>query len=133
MYFLEYAFTENKLSAEYIICYDHANKQVDLLMLNLQAIKTILEKETGFGTPWNLFALNRLPYFSFLKSNTKLFGLIGERNSVGYCCTECDAIIPATNDYANNVFIKILVSKTSTYHLYSGQNKNTLAFGVRAL
>jgi hypothetical protein len=51
--------------------YDRCKQAVDLQTLNLQAVKTILEKETGFGTPWNLFAINRLPYFGFLKIKYK--------------------------------------------------------------
>jgi Fe(3+) dicitrate transport protein len=40
-----------------------------------------------FGTPWNVFSLNfDTKITSRLSSNTKLFGLVGERNS-GFTAT----------------------------------------------
>jgi Fe(3+) dicitrate transport protein len=52
-----------------------------------------------FGTPWNVFSLNFDTKISRLNSNTKLFGLVGERNSVGFTATPniVDAVNPATN------------------------------------
>jgi hypothetical protein len=42
------------------------------------------------GTPWNVFSLNfDTKITSRLNSNTKLFGLVGERNSVGYLLKYC--------------------------------------------
>jgi Fe(3+) dicitrate transport protein len=39
----------------------------------------------GLVTPWNVFSLNfDTKINSRLSSNTKLFGLVGERNSVGF-------------------------------------------------
>jgi Fe(3+) dicitrate transport protein len=39
--------------------------------------------------PWNVFSLNfDTKITSRLSSNTKLFGLVGERNSVGFTATQ---------------------------------------------
>lgn len=140
--FMEYAFTENtKLSAEYTNM-DYKMQQAGGLtdaQFETNSRQSLRERN-WFGTPWNLFAINFDTKISeSLKSNTKLFGLIGERNSVGFTATPnvADAINPATNDYANrrvdsDSYENFGVENRNTYTYALGKNKHTLAFGVRA-
>jgi Fe(3+) dicitrate transport protein len=92
------------------------------------------------GTPWNVAALvldTKLS--SNLTLNTKLFGLMGERNSVGFTSTPdtADAIDATTNDYANNRqvdrdFYKNLGIETRSIYSYKlGKQNQNLAFGAR--
>ena len=98
-----------------------------------------LRERNWFGTPWNVAALvldTKLS--SNLTLNTKLFGLIGERNSVGLTATPNtpDAIIATTNDLANRQvdrdFYKNLGIETrSIYNYKLGKQNQNLAFGAR--
>ncbi|MBK8600133.1 MAG: TonB-dependent receptor [Flavobacterium sp.] len=96
-----------------------------------------LRERNWMGTPWNVAALiidTKLS--SNLTLNTKLFGLIGERNSVGFTSTpdKVDAII--TNEYANRQvdrdFYKNLGIETRSIYTYKlGKQNQNLAFGAR--
>ena len=98
-----------------------------------------LRKRNWFGTPWNLAALildTKLT--SNLTLNTKLFGLVGERNSVGFTSTPntADAISTTTNDFANrqvdrDSYKNIGVETRSIYNYQFGNQNQNLAFGVR--
>lgn len=98
-----------------------------------------LRERNWFGTPWNVAALildTKLS--SNLTLNTKLFGLIGERNSVGFTSTPNtpDAISPTTNDYANrqvdrDLYKNIGVETRSIYSYKLGKQNQNLAFGTR--
>ena len=98
-----------------------------------------LRERNWFGTPWNVAALildTKLS--SNLTLNTKLFGLIGERNSVGFTSTPNtpDAISPTTNDYANrqvdrDFYKNIGVETRSIYTYKLGKQNQNLAFGAR--
>lgn len=98
-----------------------------------------LRERNWFGTPWNVAALildTKLT--AHLSLNTKLFGLIGERNSVGFAATpdKVDAIDGITKDYANRQvdrdFYKNLGIETrSIYNYKLGKQDQNLAFGLR--
>ncbi len=98
-----------------------------------------LRKRNWFGTPWNVAALIIDTKLSAnLTLNTKLFGLIGERNSVGFTATPNtpDAISTTTYDYANRQvdrdFYKNLGIETrSIYNYKLGKQNQNLAFGTR--
>ncbi|WP_298222296.1 TonB-dependent receptor [Flavobacterium sp.] len=98
-----------------------------------------LRERNWFGIPWNVAALvldTKLS--SQLTLNTKLFGLLGERNSVGFTATPntIDAISTTTNDYANRQvdrdFYKNLGIETRSIYTYKlGKQDQNLAFGLR--
>lgn len=139
--FLEYRFTENtKVSAEYTNM-DYQMQQAGGLtdeQFNINSRQS-LRNRNWFGTPWNVFSINFDTKISNnFTSNTKLFGLIGERNSVGFTATPniVDAIIPATNDYANrrvdrDLYENYGIENRNIYKYKLGKIKNNLAFGVR--
>jgi Fe(3+) dicitrate transport protein len=139
--FLEYAFTEDtKLSAEYTNM-DYSMQQAGgLTDQQFQENSRQSSRDRNwFGAPWNLFSVNFDTKISnSLNSNTKLFGLVGERNSVGFLGTPnvSDAIDPATNDYSNrrvdrDFYKNIGIENRNTYSYAIGKSHNTLAFGVR--
>ena len=139
--FLQYDFTENtKLSVEYTNM-DYEMQQAGGLtdeQFNQNARQSSRERN-WFGTPWNLLALNFDTKISDnFSSNTKIFGLIGERNSVGLIATPniLDAINPATNDYSNrrvdrDFYQNFGLENRNLYQYKIGQIQNNLAFGVR--
>ena len=139
--FLEYRFTENtKISAEYTNM-DYQMQQAGGLtdeQFNINSRQSLRDRN-WFGTPWNVFSINFDTKISDnFTSNTKLFGLIGERNSVGFTATPniIDAINPATNDYANRRLDRDLyenygIENRNIYKYKLGKIKNNLAFGVR--
>ncbi len=139
--FLEYRFTENtKISAEYTNM-DYQMQQAGGLTDEQFIINSrqSLRDRNWFGTPWNVFSINFDTKISNnFTSNTKLFGLIGERNSVGFTATPniVDAINPATNDYANrrvdrDLYENYGIENRNIYKYKLGKIKNNLAFGVR--
>ena len=139
--FLEYRFTENtKISAEYTNM-DYQMQQAGGLtdeQFNINSRQSLRDRN-WFGTPWNVFSINFDTKISNnFTSNTKLFGLIGERNSVGFTATPniIDAINPATNDYANrrvdrDLYENYGIENRNIYKYKLGKIKNNLAFGVR--
>ena len=139
--FLEYRFTENtKISAEYTNM-DYQMQQASGLtdeQFNINSRQSLRDRN-WFGTPWNVFSINFDTKISDnFTLNTKLFGLIGERNSVGFTATPniIDAINPATNDYANRRLDRDLyenygIENRNIYKYKLGKIKNNLAFGVR--
>jgi len=139
--FVEYRFTENiKLSAEYTNM-DYKMKQAGGLtdeQFNNDSRQSFRERN-WFGTPWNVFSINfDTKLNDKLTSNTKLFGLIGERNSVGFIATPNieDAINPATNNFANrrvdrDYYKNFGLENRNIYKYKLGKINNNLAFGVR--
>lgn len=139
--FIEYAFTEKtKLSAEYTNM-DYQMQQAGGLtdeQFNNNPRQS-LRNRNWFGTPWNVFSISfDTKINDKLSSNTKLFGLIGERNSVGFTATpnNPDAINPVTNDYANrrvdrDFYENIGLENRNLYKFKFGTIKNNLAFGFR--
>ena len=139
--FVEYRFTENtKLSAEYTNM-DYKMQQGGGLtdeQFNNDSRQSFRERN-WFGTPWNVFSINFDTKISDnFTSNTKLFGLIGERNSVGFTATPNieDAINPATNNFANrrldrDYYKNFGLENRNIYKYKIGKINNNLAFGVR--
>ena len=139
--FVEYRFTEKtKISAEYTNS-DYEMQQPGGLtdeQYNENPRQSGRERN-WFGTPWNLFSINfDTKINTNWDFNTKLFGVLGERNSVGFTATPNieDAINPATNDYSNRQvdrdYYKNFGFETRSIYRYNlGKTKNNLAFGVR--
>ena len=139
--FLEYTFTEKtKLSAEYTNM-DYQMQQAGGLtdeQFNDNPRQSSRNRN-WFGTPWNVFSLNfDTKINDKLSSNTKLFGLIGERNSVGFTATpnNPDAINPSTNDYANrrvdrDLYENFGLENRNLYKYKIRKIENNLAFGIR--
>lgn len=139
--FVEYRFTEKtKLSAEYTNM-DYKMQQAggltdDQFDANSQQS---LRERNWFGTPWNVFSINfDTKINDQFSSNTKLFGLIGERNSVGFTATPntTDDINPSTNDYANrrvdrDYYKNFGVENRNIYKYKLGKINSNLAFGAR--
>lgn len=140
--FLEYAFTEKtKLSAEYTNM-DYQMQQAGGLtdaQFNDNPRQSLRDRN-WFGTPWNVFSLNfDTKINDNFSSNTKLFGLVGERNSVGFTATPdiADAINPSTNDFANrrvdrDFYKNFGIENRNLYSYKLGKIQNNLAFGARA-
>ena len=139
--FVEYRFTENtKLSAEYTNM-DYQMQQSGGLtdeQFNSNPQQSLRERN-WFGTPWNVFSINfDTKVSNNFSSNTKLFGLVGERNSVGFTATPNieDAINPVTNDYANrrvdrDYYKNFGLENRNIFKYKLGKIDNNLAFGVR--
>lgn len=139
--FLEYAFTEKtKISAEYTNMDYRLQQAGGLTDIQFSTNPRASSRERNwFGAPWNLFALNFDTKISKrLSSNTKIFGLLGERNSVGFTATPNikDAINPATNDYSNrrvdrDFYKNIGLENRNIFNYKMGNTMSNLAFGVR--
>lgn len=139
--FAEYRFTENtKVSAEYTNM-DYQMQQAGGLtdeQFDNNPQQSARERN-WFGTPWNVFSINFDTKISDnFTSNTKLFGLIGERNSIGFTATPNieDAINPATNNFANrrvdrDYYKNFGLENRNIYKYKLGKINNNLAFGVR--
>nr|WP_309759622.1 TonB-dependent receptor [Flavobacterium sp.] len=139
--FLEYAFTENtKLSAEYTNM-DYAMQQSGGLtddQFKSNSRQSFRERN-WLGTPWNLVALNfDTKINDRLRSNTKVFGLLGERNSVGFVKTpdKADAISTTTFDYENrrvdrDFYKNYGIENRNIYQYKIGKTQNNVAFGAR--
>jgi Fe(3+) dicitrate transport protein len=139
--YFAYKFNEKtKLSAEYTNMDYDMQQAGGLTDAQFEANpQQSLRSRNWFGTPWNVGALTLDTQFSNrLTFNVKLFGLIGERNSVGFTATPnvADAINPATNAFANRQvdrdFYKNIGLETRSIFKYSlGQEEQKLAFGIR--
>lgn len=139
--FIEYRFNEKtKLSAEYTNM-DYKMQQAGGLtdeQFNTNSQQSLRERN-WFGTPWNLFSINfDTKVNDKFSSNTKLFGLIGERNSVGFNATPntIDAISTTTNNYSNrrvdrDYYKNFGVENRNIYKYKLGKINNNLAFGAR--
>ncbi|WP_298395592.1 TonB-dependent receptor [Flavobacterium sp.] len=139
--FIEYRFNEKtKLSAEYTNM-DYKMQQAGGLtdeQFNANSQQSLRERN-WFGTPWNLFSINfDSKVNDRFSTNTKFFGLIGERNSVGITTTPntADAINPATNNYANrrldrDYYKNFGVENRNILKYELGKIKSNLAFGAR--
>lgn len=139
--FVEYRFTENtKLSAEYTNM-DYKMQQAGGLTDDQFTANSrqSLRERNWFGTPWNVFSINfDAKINDKFSSNTKLFGLIGERNSVGITATPntIDAISTTTNNYSNrrldrDYYKNFGVENRNILKYEIGKIKSNLAFGIR--
>jgi Fe(3+) dicitrate transport protein len=139
--FVEYRITPNtKLSAEYTNM-DYQMQQAGGLtdeQFNKDSRQSLRERN-WFGTPWNVFALNfDTKINDRFSSNTKFFGVIGQRNSVGFVATPniTDAISPITNEYSNrrvdrDYYKNYGLENRNIFKYNLGTIKNNLAFGLR--
>jgi len=139
--FAAYQFTEDtKLSAEYTNM-DYKMQQAGGLtdeQFNNNPRQSLRERN-WFGTPWNVFSINfDTKINDRLTSNTKLFGLVGERNSVGFTAAPNveDVINTTTNDYANrrvdrDYYKNFGLENRNVLKYKLGKIDNNLAFGIR--
>lgn len=139
--FVAYDFSEKtKLSAEYTNM-DYKMQQAGGLTDNQfkNNPQQSLRERNWFGTPWNVFAINfDTKVNNRFSSNTKFFGLIGERNSVGFTATPNieDVINSGTNDFANrrvdrDYYKNFGVENRNVLKYKLGKIANNLAFGAR--
>ena len=140
--YLEYRFTpKTKIAAEYTNS-DYEMQQPGGLT---DAQFNENSKQSGrarnwFGVPWNLFSINfDTKINENWDFNTKLFGVIGERNSVGTTNTpnNADAISSVTNAYSNrqvdrDYYKNFGVEIRNIYKYNLGKINNNLAFGARS-
>ncbi|WP_439553297.1 TonB-dependent receptor family protein [Flavobacterium macrobrachii] len=132
--FVEYRFTENtKLSAEYTNM-DYQMQQAGGLtdeQFNANPRQSLRERN-WFGTPWNVFSVNfDTKINDKLTSNTKLFGLIGERNSVGFIGTPNVVDDLANRRVDRDLYENYGIENRNIYKYKLGKINNNLAFGVR--
>jgi Fe(3+) dicitrate transport protein len=139
--YIAYHFTEKtKLTAEYTNM-DYKMQQAGGLtdsQFNANPQQSFRERN-WFGTPWNVFAINLdTKVNNRFSSNTKFFGVIGERNSVGFTATPNieDPINPTTNDYANrrvdrDYYKNFGIENRNILKYKIGKINNNLAFGAR--
>ena len=139
--YFEYRFTpKTKISAEYT----NSNYEMQQPGGLTDAQYNDNSKQSGrarnwFGTPWNLFSVNfDTKINSNWDFNAKLFGVVGERNSVGVTTTpnNTDAISIVTNNYSNRQvdrdYYKNFGLETRSIYKYNlGKLKHNLAFGAR--
>ena len=139
--FVEYRFTENtKLSAEYTNM-DYKMQQAGGLtdeQFNNDSRQSFRERN-WFGVPWNIFAINfDTKVNANFDVNVKAFGLIGERNSVGFTAAANveDVISTSTYQYANrrvdsDTYKNLGIENRNLYRYQLGKTNQNLAFGVR--
>jgi Fe(3+) dicitrate transport protein len=98
-----------------------------------------VRQRNWFSTPWNVAAINfDTKIKENLRINLKVFGLIGERNSIGFLATPNvkDTVNTTLKDYNNRQvdrdFYKNIGSELRGIYSYNLFNqKNNLAFGGR--
>ncbi len=139
--FVEYRFTEDtKLSAEYTNMNYRMQQSGGLTdeQFNKDSRQSLRERN-WFSAPWQLFSVNfDTKVNDSFTSNTKIFGLLGQRNSVGFTAAPnvVDAINPATDNYANrrvdrDYYENYGIENRNIFKYELGKIKNHLAFGVR--
>lgn len=139
--FVEYRFTQStKLSAEYTNMNYRMQQSGGLTdeQFNKDSRQSLRERN-WFSAPWKLFSINfDTKINDSFTSNTKIFGLLGERNSVGFTAAPnvIDAINPATNNYSNrrvdrDYYENYGIENRNIFKYELGKIKNNLAFGVR--
>lgn len=139
--FVEYRFSEKtKISAEYTNM-DYKMQQAGGLtdeQFNNDSRQS-LRNRNWFGTPWNVYSVNfDTKVNNNFSSNTKIFGLIGERNSVGFTATPnvIDVISTTTNNYANrrvdrDYYKNFGLENRNILKYRVAKMNNNLAFGAR--
>ena len=140
--YLAYEFSEKtKIAAEYTNMNYQMRQPGGLTDQQFQENPRQSDRERNwFGTPWQLFAIHFDTKFNkSWSSSTKLFGLVGERNSVGFMATPnvADAINSNTLQYANrrvdrDLYENYGIENRNIYNFNIGKIENNLAFGLRA-
>lgn len=98
-----------------------------------------LRDRNWMGTPWNLATITLTGRWSpKITTDFKLFGLYGERNSVGFTAAPnvVDAINPTTLAYANRQvdrdrYVNFGLENRSLWNYSLGKTQHHLAFGFR--
>jgi len=139
--FVEYRFSEKtKISAEYTNSDYEMQQPGGLTDAQFKANSRQSNRERNwFGVPWNIFSVNFDTKVNVnLDVNVKAFGLIGERNSVGFtnAANVTDAISATTDQYAkrqvdSDNYENFSIENRNLYRYSLGKIKNNLAFGMR--
>ena len=139
--FLEYRFTDQtKISAEYTNSDYEMQQPGGLTDAQFKTnSRDSFRERNWFGVPWTIFSVNFdtkvNPNFDV---SVKAFGLLGERNSVGFPkgADVVDNISTSTYQYAkrqvdSDNYKNFGVENRNLYRYNVGKIKNNLAFGVR--
>lgn len=139
--FIEYRFSEKtKISAEYTNSDYEMQQPGGLTDAQFNANpRQSTRSRNWFGVPWNIFAINfDTKVNSNFDVNVKAFGLIGERNSVGFpkAANVEDAISTSTYQYDNrrvdsDTYKNLGIENRNIYRYKLGKTTQNLAFGVR--
>jgi Fe(3+) dicitrate transport protein len=139
--FLEYRFSDKtKINAEYTNS-DYEMQQPGGLTDEQFAVnpRQSFRNRNWFGVPWNIFLINFDTKVSAnFDVNVKAFGLIGERNSVGFTSAANieDAINTTTDQYANrrvdsDNYNNVGIENRNLFRYKLGKTSQNLAFGLR--
>ncbi len=139
--FLEYRFTDQtKISAEYTNSDYEMQQPGGLTDAQFKTnSRDSFRERNWFGVPWTIFSVN---FDTKVNANfdvsVKAFGLLGERNSVGFTkgADVVDNISTSTYQYAkrqvdSDNYKNFGVENRNLYRFNVGKIKNNLAFGVR--
>ena len=139
--FIEYRFSEKtKISAEYTNSDYEMQQPGGLTDAQFEANpRQSFRNRNWFGVPWNIFSINfDTKVNANFDINVKAFGLIGERNSVGFTAAANveDAISTSTNQYANrrvdsDNYKNLGLENRNLYRYQLGKTTQNLAFGMR--
>ncbi|WP_158618352.1 TonB-dependent receptor family protein, partial [Flavobacterium bomense] len=139
--FVEYRFSDKtKIAAEYTNSNYNMQQPGGLTDDQFRSnSRQSFRERNWFGVPWNIFSLN---FDTKVNANfdvsVKAFGLIGERNSVGFTNgpNVVDAISTTTNQYAkrrvdSDIYKNLGIENRNLYRYKLGKTTQNLAFGVR--
>lgn len=139
--FIEYRFSDKtKISAEYTNSEYEMQQPGGLTDEQFEENpRKSYRSRNWFGVPWNIFSVNfDTKVNADFDVNVKVFGLIGERNSVGFTATANveDAISTTTNQYANrrvdsDTYKNLGIENRNLYRYKLGKTTQNLAFGIR--
>ena len=139
--FVEYRFSDKtKIAAEYTNSNYNMQQPGGLTDNQFESnSRESFRERNWFGVPWNIYSLN---FDSKVNANfdvsVKVFGLTGERNSVGFTKgpNVVDGINIKTNQYDkrqvdSDIYKNLGIENRNLYQYAIGKVKNNLAFGVR--
>lgn len=132
--FLEYRFTDKtKISAEYTNSDYEMQQPGGLTDAQFKTnSRDSFRERNWFGVPWNIFSVN---FDTKVNANfdvsVKAFGLIGERNSVGFTGAANVVDAYAKRQVDSDTYKNFGVENRNLYRYSLGKIKNNLAFGMR--
>lgn len=138
--FLGYSFSDRtKLMAEYTRMGYNMQQPGGLTDEQFRAnAQQSVRSRNWFGTPWNLMSLHLETRISqSWSSSTKVFGLLGERNSVGFTAAPNVADVPdAFGQYParrvdRDLYRNIGIENRNIVQYQLGEREHHLAFGMR--
>ena len=139
--FVEYRFTDaTKISAEYTNSEYEMQQPGGLTDAQFEANpRQSTRARNWFGVPWNIFSVNfDTKVNANFDVNVKAFGLVGERNSVGFTSTANidDVISTSTNQYAarrvdSDTYKNLGIENRNLLRYKLGNTTQNLAFGIR--